>query len=190
MRRTGNNCYFTLIYLYFTIFVYYLCTVNYDTHHVLTLIKNNITHHELFEQERKRSTSRHTRQGIDRTLLRNLRSRRVKNLRRVALEIALATGAPPYHVGYDRACIVVSHLLRHDTSFSLKSTVNQEMWLELTGKVECLMQQGKMSMSRAITLVLEQCRASRFYLTHDHAWAIIKRMLKLMHIRRPYGRVA
>lgn len=120
----------------------------------------------------------------------NLRSRRVKNLRHVALEIALATGAPPYHVGYDRACIVVSHLLRHDTSFSLKSTVNQEMWLELTSKVECLMQQGKMSMSRAITLVLEQCRASRFYLTHDHAWAIIKRMLRLMHIRRPYGRVA
>ena len=120
----------------------------------------------------------------------NLRQRRVKNLRRVALNIALTTGAPPYHVGYDRACVVVSHLLRDDTGFSLKSTVNQEMWADLTAKVKCLMSSGKMSMSQAVTLVLEQCRASRFFLTEQHAWVIIKRTLSRMNIRRPYGRVA
>lgn len=120
----------------------------------------------------------------------NLRQRRVKNLKQVALKIALATGTPRYHVGYDRACIVVAQMLRNDDGAGLKSSVNRAMWADLTSKVKCLMQEGKMSMSQSITIVLEQCRASRFFLTEAHAWVIIKRTLSLMNIRRLYGRAA
>lgn len=120
----------------------------------------------------------------------HLRARRVKNLKQMALSIALATGSPRYHVGYDRACIVVSQLLNTDKPLQLKSSVNRAMWNEVAQKVKCLMAGGKMSMAQAIPIVLEQCRASRFFLTEQHAWIIIKRTLSQMNIRRPYGRVA
>ena len=45
-----------------------------------------------------------------------------------------------------------------------------------------------MSIAKDIDIVLDQCRASQFYLTPNHAWVIIKRELKRMNCRRPYGR--
>lgn len=118
----------------------------------------------------------------------NLQKRRVKNLRQVALSIAISTGTPCYHVGFDRAYIVVPKLLNGDKDFDFKSNVNREMWLDLTKKVKYLITQGKMSIAKAIDIVLDQCRASQFYLTPNHAWVIIKRELKRMNCRRPYGR--
>lgn len=120
----------------------------------------------------------------------NLRKHRVKNLRRVALSIALATGTPRYHVGFDRAYVVVPRLLHNDPAMAFKSNVNRLMWLDLTAKVKRLMDEGKMSIATALEIVLEQCRASRFFLNEDHAWTIIKRELSRMNCRRPYGRVA
>ena len=120
----------------------------------------------------------------------NLQKRRVKNLRQVALSIAISTGTPRYHVGFDRAYIVVPKLLNGDKDFDFKSNVNREMWLDLTKKVKYLITQGKMSIAKAIDIVLEQCHASQFFLTPDHAWVIIKRELCRMNCRRPYGRAA
>jgi len=120
----------------------------------------------------------------------NLRKRRVKNLRQVALSIAISTGTPRYHVGFDRAYIVVPKLLNGDNNIHFKSNVNREMWLDLTKKVKYLISQGKMSIAKAIDIVLEQCRASRFFLTPEHAWVIIKRELRRMNCRRPYGRAS
>ena len=118
-----------------------------------------------------------------------LRERRVKNLRLVALNIALASGNPRYHVGYERASTVVPMLLREDPRITFKSSVIREMWLDITDKVRRLVSEGKLSMSQAIDIVLEQCRASRFFLTPEHAWVIIKHQLRRMNIRRPYGRL-
>lgn len=119
-----------------------------------------------------------------------LRKRRVKNLRQVALNIALATGAPPYHVGFDRAYIVVPKLLERTDSISFKSTATRGMWLDLTSKVRYIMAQDRMSIAQALSIVLEQCRASRFFLTEQHAWVIIKHTLSRMNCRAPYGRAA
>ena len=118
-----------------------------------------------------------------------LRERRVKNLRLVALNIALASGNPRYHVGYERASTVVPMLLREDPRITFKSSVIREMWLDITDKVRRLVSEGKLSMSQAIDIVLEQCRASRFFLTPEHAWVIIKHQRRRMNIRRPYGRL-
>ena len=120
----------------------------------------------------------------------NLRKRQVKNLRKVALSIALATGTPRYHVGFDRAYVVVPKLLENSDSVSFKSSVTRDMWLDITARVRCLMSQDKMTIAKALNIVLEQCRASRFFLTENHAWVIIKRTLSRMNCRTPYGRVA
>lgn len=120
----------------------------------------------------------------------NLKARKVKNLRRAALSIALATGGPRYHVSFDRAYLVVPKLLNDSSAVHFKSTVNQEMWLDITAKVRSMVGENKMSIAQAVTIVLEQCRASRFFLTEQHAWVIIKRQLSRMNCRRPYGRVA
>lgn len=120
----------------------------------------------------------------------SLRASRVKNMRRVALTMALASGSPRYHVGFDRAYIVVAQLLRDRGAIAFKSSYIRDMWLEITARVERLMQECRLSIAQAVELILEQCRASRFFLAPEHAWAIIKRELSKMNCRRPYGRVA
>ena len=120
----------------------------------------------------------------------NLKKHRVKNLRRVALSIALAAGTPRYHVSFDRAYVVVPKLLEKSESINFKSPVTRDMWLDITARVRHIMTQGKMSIAQALTIVLEQCRASRFFLTEKHAWVIIKRTLSRLNCRAPYGRAA
>ena len=120
----------------------------------------------------------------------NLRTSRVKNLRRVALGIAVTTGSPRYHVGFDRAYIVVAQLLRDEGAISFKSTCIRDMWLEISTRVQSLVRECKLSIAQAVELVLEQCRASRFFLAEEHAWVIIKRELRKMNCRRLYGRAA
>ena len=117
-----------------------------------------------------------------------LRERRVKNLRKTALSIALACGTPRYHVGFDRAYIVVPQMLRGDSKLTFKNPVNKLMWQEITLKVKRFVDEGKMSIAQSITIVLEMCRASHFFLTPDHAWRIIKKELSKTNCRRPYGR--
>ncbi len=120
----------------------------------------------------------------------NLRKRQVKNLRQVALSTAINTGTPRYHVGFDRAYLVVPKLLMGEDTIHFKSNVTREMWLDITKKVKCLIEQDKMSIAKALDIVLDQCRASRFFLTQEHAWVIIKRELSRMNCRKPYGRAA
>ncbi|MBR5087423.1 MAG: hypothetical protein IKS64_04580 [Muribaculaceae bacterium] len=119
----------------------------------------------------------------------SLNKKNVSNSRQVALELAINNGAPPYNVGFDRAYVVIPKLLRHEP-VHFHSEVNKLMWLDITHKVKSIVSQGKMSIAQAIPIVLEQCKASRFFLTKQHAWVIIKRTLSAMNIRRPYGRVA
>lgn len=120
----------------------------------------------------------------------NLKACRVKNMRRVALTMALACGSPRYHVGFDRAYVVVAQMLRNDQSIDFKSTYIRDMWLEISTRVQSLVRECKLSIVQAVELVLEQCRASRFFLAEEHAWVIIKRELRKMNCRRLYGRAA
>lgn len=120
----------------------------------------------------------------------SLKACRVKNMRHVALTMALASGSPRYHVGFDRAYIVVAQLLRDKDAIAFKSSCIRDMWLEITVRVERLMRECRLSIAQAVELVLEQCRASRFFLAEEHAWVIIKRELSKMNCRRPYGRAA
>lgn len=117
-------------------------------------------------------------------------SKRVKNPRQAALAIAIATGTPPYHVSFDRAYIVVPKLLAGDCRLKFKSNVNREMWNDICNKVKCLTANGNISIAKAIEIVLIQCRASRFFISESNAWVIIKRQLKRMNCRKPYGRAA
>ncbi len=113
--------------------------------------------------------------------------KKVHNPRRVAIDIALATGAPPYHVGFDRAYIVVPKLLNNE-ALRFRSDACRLFWLDMTAKVRCVISRGKVSIARAVALVLDQCRASRFFISDEQAWVIIKRELKAMHCRKSYGR--
>ena len=119
----------------------------------------------------------------------SLNKKNVSNSRQVALELAINNGTPPYNVSFDRAYVVIPKLLRNEL-VPFHSEVNKLMWLDITHKVKSIVSQGKMSIAQAIPIVLEQCKASRFFLTKQHAWVIIKRTLSAMNIRRPYGRVA
>ena len=118
----------------------------------------------------------------------NLKEKKVNNPRSVAISLALANGTPRYHVGFDRAYIVVAKLLNNG-NVTFKSDLNRLMWLDLAKKVRSIMEQGKMSIAQAVPIVLEKCRASCFFISKEHAWVIIKRQLKLMHCRKPYGRI-
>lgn len=101
--------------------------------------------------------------------------------RRQALKFVIFNGHPRYHVSYKRAYEVVRQLLRHGKSPSAPS-MQVQMWQELAGRVASLCQSGEMSIARALEFVLEHCRASRFFITEQHADAIIDRA------RREYRR--
>ena len=116
----------------------------------------------------------------------NLKKKRVSKPQMVALTLALETGSPRYHVSFDRAYVVVPQLLHDASKINIKSSTCQSMWLEITEKVKCLMENGKMSAARAIPIVLEKCRASRFFLSKSQAMKIIRRQLTSMNCLRHY----
>jgi hypothetical protein len=117
----------------------------------------------------------------------NLKLKQVPKPWEVALTLALATGSPSYHVGFDRAYAVVPQLLHDNNNVTFKNTNTRLMWLEITEKVKCLMEDGKMSAAHAIPIVLEKCRASRFFLSRSHAMKIIRRQLHSMNLLRHYN---
>jgi hypothetical protein len=117
----------------------------------------------------------------------NMKAKKVGNKRLVALSLTLTSGSPPYHVGFDRAYDMVKRILHSPDKVTFKNHINQEMWMEITKKVKCLMQNGHMSAAKAVPLVLENCRASRFFISKSHAWAIIKRELIRRNCARHYN---
>lgn len=113
---------------------------------------------------------------------------KVNDKRKTSLFLALNLLSPRYNVGFDRAYVVVGCLLRDENSIKFKSKVIKEMWLEITAKTHDLMRDGKLSIAKSLDIVLENCRASRCFMTEAHAWNMIKKELSKMNIRKPYGR--
>ena len=97
--------------------------------------------------------------------------------RRAAVEFTINNGHPHYHVDMERAYRCVCHLLAaeqkkasnartfrsvDDKAFP-KNRLRRQMWYEITARVMALKEQG-LSVERALEHVLENCRASRFFI--------------------------
>ena len=112
--------------------------------------------------------------------------RKVKHARREAIRFTLANGKPRYHVSYERASIVVPKILKNG-KMPLRCPMPAMMWSEIAQKVQQMMCGGKMSMAAAIEFVLENCRASRFFITEHYAFARFRPSSRRKRLLRAIG---
>lgn len=116
--------------------------------------------------------------------------------RRAAADFTIANGHPHYHVSHERAYRCVCHLLNADdkrgngartyrTSEEIglaKRRLRRQMWQEITQRVRTLMDKG-LSVECAIDHVLENCRASRFFLSPATALTKICTQVRVRALR-------
>lgn len=116
--------------------------------------------------------------------------------RRAAADFTIANGHPHYHVSHERAYRCVCHLLNADdkrgngartyrTSEEIglaKRRLRRQMWQEITHRVRTLMDKG-LSVECAIDHVLENCRASRFFLSPATALTKICTQVRVRALR-------
>lgn len=77
---------------------------------------------------------------------------------------------PHFHVSYEHAYKVLSSVRNHGTQ-GFRLTLRQQMWHELNMLVNEEMQaRPYLSMSHALSRVLAEKRASRFYISHDYCY--------------------
>lgn len=120
----------------------------------------------------------------------------VSKARRAAAEFTIANGHPHYHVSHERAYRCVCHLLNADdkrgngartyrTSEEIglaKRRLRRQMWQEITQRVRALMDKG-LSVECAIDHVLENCRATRFFLSPATALTKICTQVRVRALR-------
>jgi len=93
----------------------------------------------------------------------------VSDPRRQAVRFVVYNGTPRYHVSFYRAYeVVCSLLLRHKQP--LLEGERLEMWLEIADRVKQLVDTQHISIAQAVEFVLENCRATRFYVDEDYAY--------------------
>ena len=97
---------------------------------------------------------------------------RVAHPKRLAVRWTIYNGSPRYHVSYDRAYKVVRHLLSKPTQ-PLQSSLQLEMWREITSRVKMLTEGRAMSVAQALEFVLMHGRASRFFVSERYAYESI-----------------
>ncbi|MBO7609086.1 MAG: hypothetical protein J6S96_02640 [Muribaculaceae bacterium] len=102
--------------------------------------------------------------------LEQLISAKVKNPKMEAVRWTIFNGAPHYHVSYERAYRVVCKIL-HEKSSPIKPSLQACMWNEIAQRVSSLTQYGRVSVAKALELVLLHCRASRFFISEHYAYA-------------------
>lgn len=91
--------------------------------------------------------------------------------RRKVIERTIHESRPHFHVSYEHAYKVLSTIRNHGTSQSFKLTLHQQMWQELLSLVEEEMAaRPHLNMGHALSRVLAEKRASRFYLSHDYCY--------------------
>lgn len=95
---------------------------------------------------------------------------KVKNPKMEAVRWTIHNGAPHYHVSYERAYRVVCQILRNG-KVPVKPSLQARMWHEIAQRVCSLTQQGRVSVAKALELVLLHCRASRFFISEHYAYA-------------------
>ena len=97
--------------------------------------------------------------------------------RHQVIERTIHESRPHFHVSYEHAYKVLSSIRNHGAPHSFKLTLHQQMWQELLTLVEEEMKaRPYLSMGHALSRVLAEKRASRFYLSHDYCY---KRLYKI-----------
>lgn len=98
--------------------------------------------------------------------------------RRQVIERTIHESRPHFHVSYEHAYKVLSSIRNHGAPQSFKLTLHQQMWQELLLLVEEMNAHPYLSMGHALSRVLAEKRASRFYLSHNYCY---KRLYKIEH---------
>lgn len=93
----------------------------------------------------------------------------VANPRRAAVDFTVTHCSPRYHVSYDRAYVVVGALLRGGT-VPVKESLQARMWNEIADRVRYLIDNAGIPLSHALEFVLDNCRASRYFISPDYAY--------------------
>lgn len=97
----------------------------------------------------------------------------VPDARRAAVAFTVLHTHPRYHVSYDRAYVVVSNILNGNGN-PVKPSLQACMWQEIADKVKQLCDSKQISVARATEWVLDNCRASRFFITPRYAYHHIR----------------
>ena len=92
---------------------------------------------------------------------------------RALLEYVLDTGHPHYHFSFDYARRMLNKV-GLDGFLHCKSTLHQAMWHEIADKVAILRRKfPEKTVTEALSLVLADGRASKYYLKYNYAKRII-----------------
>jgi len=107
--------------------------------------------------------------AIYRQVLNFMIEHKVPNARQAAVRFTVLHSHPHYHVSYDRAYIVVSKILKGQP-FTARPSLRASMWLEIAKQVKYLHDNHNISIARATEWVIENCTASRFFISPEHAY--------------------
>lgn len=108
--------------------------------------------------------------------------------RRMAIHFVIHNGHPRYHVSFKRAYDVVCQLLLQGKQ-PPRPSLQWQMWQEIARRVDQLRQAEGMSVACALEFVLAHCRATRFYISEEHADTIVDRARR-EYRQRKYGQLA
>ncbi len=104
----------------------------------------------------------------------------VPDARRAAVDFTVHHFQPRYHVSYERAYSVVCALLNGKQP--VKPSLQAEMWMEIATRVRdlCAAAPG-LSIGRATQWVIDNCRASRVFVTPGYAYDHIRHITPLKY---------
>lgn len=90
--------------------------------------------------------------------------------RREVVNRVINESRPHFHVSYEHAYKVLS-TIRNSENQVFRKTLRQQMWKELLTLVEEEMRERPyLNMGHALSRVLAEKRASRFYLSHEYCY--------------------
>lgn len=99
--------------------------------------------------------------------------RGVPSPRRAAVEFTVLNSRPHYHVSIERALVVVGRMLSSGRNI-VKPSLQALMWEEIASKVKQLIDCKGISLNSAVQFVIDNCRASRFFVTPQYAYHHIR----------------
>ena len=103
-----------------------------------------------------------------RKTLRLFIDRNSKNPRKKALEFTLNNSHPRYYVSRSRAYTVICSIIRHGKN-PVRQDLQAQMWEEIAQKVRLALDGGAASINKALNFVLDNCRASRYFISYPYA---------------------
>ena len=93
----------------------------------------------------------------------------VKGARKAAIDYTIHNCRPKFYVNYDRAYVVVCDIINKNR-MPVGNPLLKAMWSEIADYVRRLIDYSGMSISAALPVVLDNCRASRFYVSENYIY--------------------